>query len=105
MPSTSVPPIDRSLSSGAQAGAQSSMQASIQVAETSGDRQFVSTDWTLVSASAWLKPLVSVDREPEVTRYVSGPWSDPAAHRAFVEQRTRRLYSDGLGYWTLASKD
>ena len=43
-----------------------------------------------------------MDHEPEVTRYVSGPWSDPVAHRAFVEQRTLGPYPDGLGYWTLA---
>lgn len=48
---------------------------------------------------------VLMDREPEVTRYVSGPWSDPVAHRAFVEQRTRGPYADGLGYWTLARSD
>jgi RimJ/RimL family protein N-acetyltransferase len=45
---------------------------------------------------------LSMDQEPEVTRYISGPWSDPVAHRAFIEQRTRGPYPDGLGYWTLA---
>ena len=45
---------------------------------------------------------IRMDREPEVTRYISGPWSDPVAHRAFVELRTRGPYPDGLGYWTLA---
>jgi RimJ/RimL family protein N-acetyltransferase len=48
---------------------------------------------------------VRMDQEPEVTRYVSGPWSDPVAHRAFIEQRTRGPYPDGLGYWTLAARD
>ena len=48
---------------------------------------------------------LTMDREPEVTRYVSGPWSDPVAHRAFVEARTRGPYPDGLGYWTLAPDD
>jgi RimJ/RimL family protein N-acetyltransferase len=46
-----------------------------------------------------------MDQEPEVTRYVSGPWSDPIAHRAFIEQRTGGPYPDGLGYWTLAPSD
>jgi len=46
-----------------------------------------------------------MDLEPEVTRYVSGPWSDPVAHRAFVEQRTRGPYPSGLGYWTLRLGD
>ena len=48
---------------------------------------------------------VIMDREPEVTRYVSGPWSDPVAHRAFVEQRTLGPYPHGLGYWALATID
>lgn len=48
---------------------------------------------------------VRMDHEPEVTRYVSGPWSDPVAHRAFVEQRTLGPYPDGLGYWTLTPID
>ena len=48
---------------------------------------------------------LAMDQEPEVTRYVSGPWSDPVAHRAFVEQRTLGPYPDGLGYWTLAPSD
>jgi RimJ/RimL family protein N-acetyltransferase len=48
---------------------------------------------------------VRMDREPDVTRYVSGPWSDPIAHRAFVEQRTLGPYPDGLGYWTLGDVD
>ena len=48
---------------------------------------------------------VNMDQEPEVTRYVSGPWSDPVAHRAFVEQRTLGPYPDGLGYWSLTSID
>ena len=30
-----------------------------------------------------------MDQEPEVTRFVRGPWSDPLAHRAFVEERKR----------------
>jgi RimJ/RimL family protein N-acetyltransferase len=48
---------------------------------------------------------VAMDQEPEVTRYISGPWSDPVAHRAFVELRTRGPYAEGLGYWTLAPRD
>lgn len=48
---------------------------------------------------------VGMDREPEVTRYVDGPWSDSAAHRAFVEERTRGPYPEGLGYWTISPGD
>ena len=44
---------------------------------------------------------LAMDREPEVTRFVDGPWSDAAAHRAFIEARTRGPYPTGLGYWTI----
>jgi RimJ/RimL family protein N-acetyltransferase len=40
-----------------------------------------------------------------VTRFVSGPWSDPAAHRAFIEARTLGPYAPGLGYWTICRRD
>jgi RimJ/RimL family protein N-acetyltransferase len=46
-----------------------------------------------------------MDRDPEVTRFVSGPWSDPAAHRAFIEARTLGPYAPGLGYWTICRRD
>jgi len=48
---------------------------------------------------------VAMDDDPAVTRFVSGPWSDPSAHRAFVEARTRGPYPAGLGYWTIARRD
>ncbi|HEX7683715.1 MAG TPA: GNAT family N-acetyltransferase [Trinickia sp.] len=47
---------------------------------------------------------LEMDRDPEVTRYISGPWRDPAAHRQFVEYRTTRRYPPGLGYWTLRER-
>ncbi|WP_043232586.1 GNAT family N-acetyltransferase [Bosea sp. LC85] len=42
-----------------------------------------------------------MDREPEVTRYVSGPWSDASAHREFIENRTSSPWLPGMGYWTI----
>ncbi len=48
---------------------------------------------------------LAMDRDPAVTRFVSGPWSDPAAHRAFIEARTLGPYPPGLGYWTICSGD
>jgi RimJ/RimL family protein N-acetyltransferase len=44
---------------------------------------------------------LAMDREPDVTRFIHGPWSDAAAHRAFIEARTRGPYAKGLGYWSL----
>jgi RimJ/RimL family protein N-acetyltransferase len=48
---------------------------------------------------------LAMDRDPEVTRFVSGPWSDPAAHKAFIEARTLGPYAPGLGYWTIRRRD
>jgi RimJ/RimL family protein N-acetyltransferase len=47
---------------------------------------------------------LAMDREPEVTRFVAGPWSDPVAHRAFIETRTQGPYAEGLGYWTILQR-
>jgi RimJ/RimL family protein N-acetyltransferase len=46
-----------------------------------------------------------MDRDPEVTRFVDGPWSDAVAHRAFIEERTRKRYPDGMGYWAICHRD
>jgi len=48
---------------------------------------------------------LAMDRDAEVTRFISGPWSDPAAHRAFIEARTLGPYPPGHGYWTICSGD
>lgn len=42
-----------------------------------------------------------MDSDPEVIKFIDGPWSDPLAHRAFVEARTIATYPLGQGYWTL----
>jgi RimJ/RimL family protein N-acetyltransferase len=60
-------------------------------------RHLVLRPRTLADTEACL----AMDADPEVTRFVDGPWSDPAAHRAFIEGRTRGPYPPGLGYWTV----
>lgn len=45
-----------------------------------------------------------MDRDPEVTRFIPGPWADPVAHRAFVLARMTADYPDGLGYWTIRDR-
>lgn len=47
---------------------------------------------------------LTLDREPEVTRFVDGPWDDPVAHRKFIETRTLGPYPPGLGYWTVLER-
>ncbi|KGE05458.1 hypothetical protein LA03_37490 [Burkholderia gladioli] len=32
-----------------------------------------------------------MDRDPEVTRHIPGPWGDPLAHRRFVLDRAASL--------------
>jgi RimJ/RimL family protein N-acetyltransferase len=46
-----------------------------------------------------------MDREPEVTRFVDGPWADPVAHRAFIARRTVGPHPPGLGYWVISRRD
>ncbi len=50
---------------------------------------------------AELEPCLAMDRDPEVTRFVKGPWFDPIEHRRFVEFRINRPYPPGLGYWSI----
>ena len=44
---------------------------------------------------------LAMDRDPEVTRHVAGPWADAAEHEAFLRDRITRAYPAGLGYWSL----
>ena len=46
-----------------------------------------------------------MDRDPAVTRFIAGPWADPASHRAFVENRMRAPYPSGMGYWSVFLSD
>jgi RimJ/RimL family protein N-acetyltransferase len=44
---------------------------------------------------------LAMDREPGVTDHIDGPWHDPAAHRRFIEDRTRGPWPAGMGYWVV----
>jgi RimJ/RimL family protein N-acetyltransferase len=48
---------------------------------------------------------LAMDRDPEVTHFIPGPWADPIAHRTFTEARTLGPYSPGMGYWSVFSRD
>ncbi|HEY4174928.1 MAG TPA: GNAT family N-acetyltransferase [Rhodopila sp.] len=52
-------------------------------------------------STADLEPCLAMDQDPLVTRFIDGPWSDPTAHRAFVENRIRHAYPPGMGYWSI----
>ncbi|MBD3849477.1 GNAT family N-acetyltransferase [Bosea sp. SSUT16] len=44
---------------------------------------------------------LAMDRDPDVTQYIVGPWDDPVAHQAFLTDRIQRSFGDGLGYWSI----
>ena len=46
-----------------------------------------------------------MDSDPEVVRFIPGPWDDPAAHRAFIEMRTLGPWPEGMGYWVIEARD
>ena len=46
-----------------------------------------------------------MDRDPEVVRYVEGPWDDPPRHRAFVIERIEHSNPPGFGYWSLFCRE
>jgi RimJ/RimL family protein N-acetyltransferase len=48
-----------------------------------------------------LEACLEMDRDPEVTRFIPGPWADPVAHRAFVERRIGSDFPPGMGYWSV----
>lgn len=48
-----------------------------------------------------LEVCLNMDRDPEVTQYVPGPWAEPVKHREFVTARIEAKYPDGLGYWSV----
>jgi RimJ/RimL family protein N-acetyltransferase len=48
-----------------------------------------------------LEACIEMDRDPEVTRYITGPWRDRLEHRRLVEFRITRPYPAGLGYWSI----
>ena len=48
---------------------------------------------------------LAMDSDPEVMKYIPGPWDDPVAHKAFLKKRIRAFYGRGLGYWSIFPKD
>ncbi|MFM1651781.1 GNAT family N-acetyltransferase [Brevibacillus sp. B_LB10_24] len=52
-----------------------------------------------------LEACLKMDRDPEVVRFISGPWTDEAKHKEFVLSRMKADYPEGLGYWTVLKKE
>ena len=47
---------------------------------------------------------LAMDRDPDVTRYLRGPWDDPEEHRCFLTDRIQTAWPSGLGYWSIFAK-
>ncbi|WBU57744.1 GNAT family N-acetyltransferase [Paracoccus sediminicola] len=64
------------------------------------------------SERLWLRPrtlrdydaCLAMDRDPEVTRHIPGPWADPELHVAFLRTRITSDYGPGLGYWSVFAR-
>ncbi|MCC5978398.1 MAG: GNAT family N-acetyltransferase [Salinarimonas sp.] len=52
-----------------------------------------------------LQACLAMDRDPEVTRYIPGPWADPDRHEAFVRARIKTDFGPGLGYWSVVPRE
>ncbi|MGF9563969.1 GNAT family N-acetyltransferase [Neorhizobium sp. JUb45] len=48
---------------------------------------------------------LAMDRDPEVTRFVPGPWQNPAEHEVFLRGRIETDHGNGLGYWSIFAKN
>jgi len=46
-----------------------------------------------------------MDRDPEVTKFIPGPWADPERHEAFVRERIEADFGPGLGYWSVFERE
>lgn len=59
-----------------------------------------------------LEACIEMDREPEVVEYlpelqkiVNGTIANEKQHREFVKQRFEAEYPEGMGYWTIETKE
>jgi len=51
-----------------------------------------------------LEDCLAMDRDPEVTRFFSGPVGDPEKHRAFLLESMQTHRREGFGYWSIFEK-
>lgn len=48
---------------------------------------------------------LAMDRDPEVVKYVPGPWGDASKHEAFLRERIQADFGRGLGYWSIFGRE
>ena len=51
-----------------------------------------------------LADCLALNSDPEVVRYIAGPWSDPEASRRHLIRRLEATYPAGLGYWSIFAR-
>lgn len=56
-------------------------------------------------SAADYKACLTMDRDPEVIRYVGAPWTNDAEHQAFLRRRIAMVYPAGMGYWSIFPRD
>ncbi len=52
----------------------------------------------------YLDDCLAMDRDPEVTRFIPGPWDKPDEHIAFIKQRMTFDYPENMGYYAVLEK-
>lgn len=52
-----------------------------------------------------LDACLAMDRDPEVTKFIPGPWNDSVAHEQFVRARIETDFGKGLGYWSIFPRE
>lgn len=52
----------------------------------------------------YLDDCLAMDRDPEVTRYIPGPWDKPDEHIAFIKQRMAIEFPENMGYYAVLDK-
>ena len=52
----------------------------------------------------FLDDCLAMDRDPEVTRYIPGPWDKPDEHIAFIKQRMATEFPEKMGYYAVLEK-
>ncbi|MFJ7355427.1 GNAT family N-acetyltransferase [Phyllobacterium sp. NPDC097923] len=52
-----------------------------------------------------LEDCMAMDRDPDVTRFIPGPWTNPDAHRRFITARMEADFGPDLGYWSIFARD
>lgn len=59
--------------------------------------------------AADLEDCYRMNREPGTLDFVDfprdGTWDDPAAHRTYLAETMAHTYPEGLGYWSVATRD